>query len=1843
LRDLSNYTFSLLRQGELALYEGRADGLKPILLASPTGEATSRRSFERLDHEYSFKTQLDPSWAACPISIVDRERRRALVLEHPGGHLLTNLVGRPLDIANFLNIAIPLTVAVRGAHEAGLIHKDINPENVLLDLTAGRAWLTGFGFASRLPSERQLPEPVETIAGTFAYMAPEQTGRMNRPVDLRSDLYALGITFYEILVGELPFAAADPLEWVHCHVARQPMSPKRRISTIPEQIASIVMKLLSKPAEERYQTASGLESDLRRCLAEWKQSGKVEQFSLGARDQSDRLVIPEKLYGRAREVDGLLRTFDRVVRSGRPELLLISGYSGIGKSSIVNELHRVLVPTRALFASGKFDQYQRDVPYATLAQAFQSLVRPLLGRSQDELRMWRDTIRAAIEPNGQLVVNLVPELELIIGGQPEVPDLPPQDAQSRFRLVFRRFLGCFARSEHSLALFLDDLQWSDAATLDVIEDVLSQPDVRHLLVVGAYRDNEVDFNHPLMRTIQAIKDAKAAVNEIVLAPLDRNDLEQLTADTIHCEREQATALAHLVNEKTGGNPFFVIQFLTNLADENFLTFDKSNAKWKWELETIRARGFTDNIVDLMVVKLVRLPETTQDALRYFACLGNRASIENLSLALAAPHTNISALLRDATQVGLVVRSEDGFEFLHDRVQEAAYALLPSGERAATHLQIGRRLAQHISPEKLETSIFDIVNQLNRGSALIVTAEETYQLAQFNLIAGKRAHASAAFDSALTYFAIGEEILGEQRFDRQFALAFELALRRSESEFLTGDAASAEARLTALTQLARTPVDRAAVAHMQVTLFTALNRADSAIKVGLEYLNQAGIEWPVHPPEHLVTEELEQLQRLMGDRRIDDLVGLKIMHDPASIGMFDVLLDLVPASSYLDEKLSSLIVARMIRLTLENGLCDGSCYALSCIGQAFGWHVGDYRSGYQFGTVGINLVDASGKGHMAVRDYIKGRTYFQFATRVLPWAKHLRSAVPVLRHAFGISFRIGDPTFSAAACNNIAILLLATGMPLDEVREEALKGLEICRQVRVPLSRDILYICLTFIRTLQGKTEPFGSFDGIEPGDDWDEDRLHRDPAFAIASCYYWVYELQALVLANRYSDAVNAMRHAESLIWSNSLAFPLADFHFYSALLQASLCDVDPERRTSHREALTHHKLLIDNWADACPDNFTDRAALIGAEIARIDGDDLLAMSLYERAIKGAHEHGFVQNEGIANEIAAKFYATRGFATISLTYLRNARSCYTEWGAEGKVSQLELSYPELCEDAKAKSSTATVPFAQLDVAALVEASRAISGELIHDRLIETLMKIVVEYGGADRGLLVLFAKGQVTIEAEAQIVDAAVEVVLQQTSISTMELPESIIRTAARTCESIILADAQKSNDFSTDPYFSHRKPRSILCLALVKQGELIGLLYLENGLAPDIFTQERISVLELLASQAAVSLETARLYSELIAENTSRRATQEHLRQSEALLAQAQELGRVGSWRWDVERKEFFSSRELSRIFGFQATIPSFSMMTERIHPIDRPTYERSMERAIEDRKRYSSDYRIQLDDGSIRFAYSVTRPFLNEAGRLELIGTVMDITERRTIEENLRSAQSELARTTRLTAMGELLASIAHEIKQPLSSIITSAETGVRWLDREPLERDKVRKALLVAAKAGNRAAEVVDSIRAMAKKAEPEFVKLNVKSLIEGILELVHAELQRNEIAVRLNPDGYRREIYGDKIQLQQVFLNLILNGIESMSSVTDRARILEISGELGDENYLTIKIEDTGTGLDPKMTSRIFESFQTTKPQGLGMGLSICRSIIEAHSGRMWAQPRVPCGATFCFTVPTGPQV
>jgi PAS domain S-box-containing protein len=1809
--------------------DGADDDRNTILVVLPAAEHPTLDSLNRLTHEYELKDDLDDAWAARPVALTRYNDRMTLVLTDPGGAPVDQLLGRPLDVSHFLRIAIPLAGALGQVHERGLIHKDIKPANILVDAASGGVWLTGFGIASRLPREHQAPAPPEVIAGTLAYMAPEQTGRMNRSVDSRSDLYALGVTLYEMLTGTLPFAAADPMEWVHCHIARRPVPPDERVAGVPGPLAAIVTKLLAKTAEDRYQTATGLASDLRRCLAEWEATGRIEPFPLGAHDAPDRLLIPERLYGREREIDTLLASFDRVVGDGAPELVLVSGYSGIGKSSVVSELHKVLVAPRGLFASGKFDQYKRDIPYTTLGQAFQSLVRSLLSQSEAELGRWRDSLSEALGPNGQLIVNLVPELELVIGRQPPVADLPPQDAQNRFQMVFRRFLGVFACKEHPLALFLDDLQWLDSATLGLVEHLVTHSEVRHLLLVGAYRDNDIGPAHPLLRTLEAIRDADVRVREIVLAPLGLDDINRLIDDALHCGPERARPLAQLVQEKTGGNPFFAIQFFAALAEEGLLAFDPVAPGWHWDIDHIRAKSFTDNVVDLMAGKLRRFSAATQEALNQLACLGNVAEIATLSLVLGTTEEAMHAALWEAVHAGLVVHQGSTCKFLHDRIQQAAYSLIPDKQRAEAHLRIGRLLAAHTPAEKREEAIFEVVNQLNRGAALITSRDEREQLADLNLVAGQRAKATTAYAAALTYLTAGTTLLPEDSWERQHELTFALELLRAECEFLTGALAEAEQRLAALSTRAANTVERATVACLRVDLYTTLDQSSRAIAVGLDYLRHLGIDWSPHPTEEEARREYKRIWSQLGSRTIEALIELPLMSDPASLATLDVLTKIGAPAVYTDANLVALVACRAVNLSLERGNCDASCSAYVWLAMVAGPRFGDYRTAvYRFGQLGYDLVERRGLTRF------QARTYMEFGYGVVPWTRHVRAGRDLVRRAFEAANKMGDLTYAAYCGDQLNTNLLAAGDPLAEAEREAEQGLAFAQKMRFGLVVDAIATQLGLIRTLRGLTPTFGSFDDEHFDEPRIERRFSENPDLAFVECWYWVRKLQARFFAGDYVSAIEASSRAQRLLWTSISQLETAEYHFYGALSQAASCNsAAAGERQQHLDAVAAHHKQLQLWAANCPDNFENRAALVGAEIARIEGQELEAERLYEQAIRSARDYGFIHNEALSNELASRFYAARGFEKIARVYLQDARHGYLRWGADGKVRQLEKLYPHLRDAPLPASPTTTIgaPVDQLDVGTVLKAAQAVSGEIVLDELIKTLLRIAAEHAGAERGLLILFPGDELRITAEATTGSGRVEVTLRQATVSPAELPESVLHTVIRTRESVILDDALAQTPFSADQYLCQKHARSVLCLPLVKQARLIGVLYLENNLASHVFTPARISVLELLASQAAISLENARLYNDL--------------GEREARIRRLVDANIIGIMIWAVEGRIIEANEAFLDMLGYRREdLISGRLRWAELTPAEWAPADQdalAQMRATGSCKPFEKEY-LGRDGSRVPILIAGA---LFEWKRDEGVAFVIDMTDRKRAEEKLRAseqrlldAQMELAHVTRVTTLGELTASISHEVSQPLAAVVNAAAACQRWLDGGTPNLDEARRAVDWIIKESHRASEVIRRVRALANKTEIEKVPLDINDVVKEVIALVQREMDSHRVSSRIELARALPMILGDRVQLQQVIINLVMNGIEAMQSVADRPRELLIRSQQDETRRVLVTVTDSGVGIFAENTDRLFNAFFTTKSSGMGMGLSICRSIVEAHGGRLWTTANVPHGATFQFTLP-----
>jgi PAS domain S-box-containing protein len=1790
----------------------------PILLVTPRD--ASLASFNRLEHEYALKDELDGAWAARPVSLTRYEDRITLVLEDPGGEPLDRLLGTKWTISEALRIAASFARALGRVHDRGLVHKDIRPANALVDASSGSVWLTGFGIASRVPRERPNPEPPEVIAGTLAYMAPEQTGRMNRSVDSRSDLYSFGVTLYELLTGALPFTASDPMEWIHCHIARQPLPPCERDVAVPAQLSCIVMKLLTKTAEERYQTAGGVEADLRRCLAEWESKGRIDPFPLGERDASGRLMMPERLYGRDRDIDTLLAAFDRVVATGTPELVLVAGYSGIGKSSIVHELQKSLVPPRALFASGKFDQYKRNVPYATLAQAFQSLIRSLLAQSDLELDRWREAMREALRDNGQLIVNLVPELELVIGKQPPVADLPPQDAERRFQLVFRRLLGVFAREQHPLVLFLDDLQWLDTATLDLLEYVLRNSGVRNLLLVGAYRDNEVGPGHPLLQMLEAIRVAGASVHAIVLEPLGLHETEQLLTDALRCETERARPLAELVQEKTGGNPFFAIQFVTALVDEGLLAFDSAALTWHWDIGRIRAKNYTDNVVELMAEKLKRFSTTTQETLKQLACLGNVVDLRTLTLALREPEESIVAALLEAVRAGLVFRHDNAYRFLHDRIQQAAYSLIPGEHRADIHLRLGRALLANMTGDQLAEHLFDVANQLDRGAERLTDPDEKAQVATIDLRAGRKAKASAAYASARAHFSAGMALLHERDWSGTYELTFSLWLERAECELLCGDFEKAEQLIAALLQRAASNVAFAEASCLRVYLHVLKGEHPQAIGTALTCLRSFGIDLPDHPTFAQVQGEYETVWQTLDGRPAEALIDLPMMSDPEMQAAVQVLSVLGPPAYFSDFHLFCFIACRTVKIGMRHGISDASALGFALFGFISGPVFHRYGAGYRFAKLACDLVEKH--GFIANQP----KVYHAMGT-VAFWTQPVETAIDFMRASSRTAIETGDLTFTCYGTHQIVTGLLLRNDPLDAVWRESEKALSVAQEAKYGDAADIVRSQQRFIAAMQGRTATFSTFSDAQFDEATFEAQLAAD-RMPLMICWYWILKLKARFLSGDYTEALAAADEAKPLLSVATAQIQLLDYFCYTALTVAALYEkASGDEQNRWREVLTAHEEQLREWAETYPPTFADKYALVRAEIARVERRDADAMRLYEQAVQSARESGFVQFEGLAHELAAGWYAARGSATAAHAHLQAARTCSMRWGAFGKVRQLDERYPELRRDSAspAQAETIDAPIGQLDVATVIKASQAVSGEIELGKVIEALIKLAVEHGGAQRGLLILFPNGEPQIAAEATTGRGTLEVALRQAAVTPSELPESVLHYVIRTRQSVILDDAAAPALFSDDAYVQEVRPRSVLCIPLIKQTKLVGALYLENTLAPRVFTAARVAVLELLASQAAISLENAALYS--------------NLQRSESFLAEGQRISHTGSWSWDALTGEQTWSEETFRIFGYGMDVrPTLEMVLARVHPDDVPLVQQQIERASSEAKRFDFEHRLLMPDGAVKHVDVAVHAVRDQAGQLDFTGTVMDVTAAKRAEEALRNAQAELANVTRVTTLGELAASIAHEVNQPLTAVVSNAEACRRWLNRSIPNLDEARSALESIIKNGHRAGEVTRRIRALLNRTDTPKTQLDINEVVDEAIALVHHDLAGHRASVRTELADALPPVNGDRIQLQQVIVNLVANGIEAMETIATRPRVLVIRTQQDETHNVLVAVTDCGVGIATDQADKLFDAFFTTKSSGMGMGLSICRSIIEAHGGRLWASPNAGPGATFQFALP-----
>ncbi|XYH94004.1 AAA family ATPase [Sorangium sp. So ce1128] len=1497
------------------LYRARReeDG-RPVVLKVLRRDHASPRALGRLHHEHEVARALDTSAVVKPGAIEAFGDQVALVLEDFGGRSLDHFIDGPMPLERFFPLALRLAAALAELHRHHVIHKDIKPQNLLYNPATGEVKITDLGIASRIPRELQHLEHAGLIEGTLAYMAPEQTGRMNRWIDERTDLYSLGVVFYEMLTDALPFRASDPVEWVYCHIAQMPVPPHALVPSIPPLLSAVVLKLLSKAAEERYQSAAGLRHDLDECFARWRASGAIPPFALGGRDLSDRFQVPQRLYGREREGETLLAVFERVVAQGRPELVLVSGYSGIGKSSLVAELHRPVVRERGFFLSGKFDQSARDVPYRAFHQAFRALFQEILSASEEQVERWRQRFREALGESGGLLADVLPELGLLLGPQPPVPELPPAEAQSRLHATLQRFVSACAQKNHPVALFLDDLQWADAGSLQLLEQLATYTGSEHLLLIGAYRDNEVGPAHPLRLTLAEARKRGAAVSELVLEPLSATHVGALVAETVHAPEGQAEPLSRLVYEKTGGNPFFVLQFLIALHQEGLITFDVEEGRWRWDIAAIRDKGFTDNVVELMAGKLKRLSGPTRDALTLAACLGSSLELDTLAVVASRPAAELRDALEEAVREGLLLRRDGAYRFLHDRVQQAAYSLIPAGQLAEMHLRIGRLLLSAQRAEERDDALFDVVGHLNRGAALLRSQAEREEVAALNLRAGRKAKAAAAFESAAALFAAGLSLLAPASWETRHELTYDLAFERAHIAYITGSFEEAERRLRELQDRARTRRETAAVVELVVALNVTRGQYARAVEIGLLRLRACDVDLPLHPTDAQIEEETESVWQALGDRAIEDLILLPPMTDPEIKTTMGGLQSVSLPAFFVDPNLYNLVVLRMVKLSLRHGNAEHSALAYAAFAMVISSRFGRYQEAYLFGRLGQDLAD--GSGLLTTKSVVVILLHY-----VVFWTRHYRETYPYTRDGFSAAVESGNLNNACLNCIWAALFPLLSGEPLEDVLHEVKERLDFVRRVAYAFPHNALLGGHAMIQTLRGRPVRFSMPDGSELDPPAFEARLEAGGALEAARDFYYSLKAQALFVLGSPREALAAAARA---IAEHAPRFSphalIAESFYYRALALAALFDEAHEAQPSPLRALPEELLecerQLGEWARSGPDNFLHKHALVRAEIARLLGHEPEAIRLYEQAIASAREGGFVQHEAIACELAAGFYRARGLATPADSYLRKARARYFTWGAHAKVEQLDQRYPHLVER---KPIAPTVTFAvraeQFDVLSVVKAAQSISGELKLSRLLETLLRIVIEHAGAEEGSIVLVRDERLWLAAIATP-GGAVRL-LDADEAPSAALPQSVLNYVRRSHERVLLDDAAARHPFMEDEYFSCKRPRSVLCLPIVRQARLIGLLYLENNLVTGAFTPGRLSVIELLASQSAISLENAMLYAELEQENAERRRAEGDLQANQATLQAIVDNSAAAIYLKDREGRHLLANRQLGSILG--------------------------------------------------------------------------------------------------------------------------------------------------------------------------------------------------------------------------------------------------------------------------------------------------------------------------------------
>ncbi|MCT7982346.1 AAA family ATPase [Laspinema sp. A4] len=1807
----------------------------PVILKILKNEHPSLKEVINLKQEYEISKFLDLTGAIKAYELEKFENKLFLVLEDFGGKDLSEfLANESLNVKDVLNIGIQLADVLNQLHGNHIIHKDIKPQNIIIHPVTKQVKLSDFSIASRLNREHQAIANPNSLQGTLAYMSPEQTGRMNRAIDYRSDFYSLGVTFYQMLTGQLPFLTNDPLELIHAHIAKQPVPPHRVNPEIPEAVSNIVMKLLSKTAEERYQSAQGLKVDLEVCLNQLIYFGEITNFQAGNQDKSGRFFIPQKLYGREQEVEQLLSIFEKTCK-GTVELVMVSGYSGIGKTSVINEIHKPIVQCRGYFIEGKFDPLQRNIPYTAIVKAFSDLVRQLLTETQARVEAWKEKLLEALGPNSQVIIELIPEVELIMGKQPPVPALPPMETQNRFNRVFQQFVQVFTQPEHPLVLFLDDLQWVDAASLKLLELLITDLDSQYLLALIAYRDNEVDATHPLMITVEELKKAGTVVHELTLQNLDKMHVQALVADTLREDKAKAKSLADLLCYKTQGNPFFLTQLFQSLYEDQLLIFDYNEGIWEWDLEQIQSRGITDlNVVELMTRNIQKLSPSTQEVLKVAACIGNRFTLDVLAIATDQLESTTATQLWKALQVGLILPISDGsrmalamgarhsenqdldainppeahsysqsstYKFLHDRVQQAAYSLIPEEDRKLTHLKLGQQLLDKIGPDEIEANIFDIVNQLNRGVELLgkecLREDEFLQseaiapveLARLNLMAGHKAKEATAYETAAQYLTFGMELLAANSWEAEYHLSLDLQLEAAEAEYLNTNYPRATELTNSLLERGIELRDRVKVYELQIQLLIAQNQMVKAIDTGLTGIAELGVTLSEVPDAGQWAIELPTWT---------SLENLPKMTDPNKQAALRLLVAIIPAALISKPEIGPLIVFTQVNLCVQHGYSELSPYVYAIYGWLLCATLTNIEAGYAAGTMAIQLVDALNAKP------IKCKVYNLFDEGIKPWKDPLMKNNTFFIEGLNQGLEVGDLEYSVYHIVAYCLKLLLSGQPLDLVKKEQEKYFKFALKVKQIYGINYLKIWKQFTHKITTDYLPTES--NCLSGEEFNQIEMIQSLSDSDSKILLFNLYLANTHLVYLFNNPKQGVVYAElALAYQGSVMGMLVGAvhnFYYSLSLLAAYSLAAPEKHPEMLQQVENNQQQMQQWAKYAPDNFQHKYELVEAEKARVLGLVPEAMEWYDCAIASARDHEYLQEEAIANERAAEFYFNLGRSKIAQLYLIDAYAAYLRWGATAKVHQLELHYPHLLspkrvrdpnstESTHTTTSTTNLTTGALDLATVMKASQTLADEIIFDNLLEKLLEIVMESAGAQTGCFILEKGQKLYVEARGSVDPMQVILGLDTPFQNSNDVPVSLLTYVSRTRETLVLNQAAKRGRFIADPYLVKTQPKSLLCTPILNQGNLIGLLYLENNQTTNAFTEDRVEVLKMLCSQIAISIKNARLYGKLEATTT-----------------------------------ELISAKE---------------RLEESNHTLEEKVAQRTLE--------------LQAKNADLQ----------------------------QTLKK-LRETQTQLIQTEKMSSLGQLVAGVAHEINNPVNFIYGNLIHGGEYLQDllnllelyeetypEPTEdieervqeieldflKEDFPKILMSMQVGAERIRQIVRSLRNFSRLDEADLKEVDINEGIESTIEILRHRLKEKPgcraIALEKNY-GTLPLVTCYAGQLNQVFMNILSNAIDALEEKERKQSYGDLSVPINpdslpvigirtsmEKDHLVIRITDNATGMTEEVLSKLFDPFFTTKPVGSGTGLGLSISyqiVVEKHGGHLDCRSTLGQGSEFAIAIP-----